>query len=141
MTLSLRLRELVGSPPPWHLEREQVVVVFADGSPPDDQFHALSPLHPILITQEAWEPGSPPRPIQPRYCPGNGQGETLLHNSLYPQEVFWQHWLSAVKSPPADAGATGLIPGLGRVQEKEGNDNQPNFLAWEIPWPSRTGGL
>ena len=36
-----------------------------------------------------------------------------------------------VKNPPADAGDTGLIPGLERSLEKE---THSNILAWKIPW-------
>ena len=34
---------------------------------------------------------------------------------------------SVVKNPPANAGATGLIPGLGRSPGGGGNDNQLQF--------------
>ena len=38
----------------------------------------------------------------------------------------------AVKNPPANAGDTGLIPGLGRSLEKKITTHS-NILAWEIP--------
>ena len=40
---------------------------------------------------------------------------------------------SAVKNPPANAGDTGLISGLGRPLEKE-MATHSSILAWEIPW-------
>ena len=41
----------------------------------------------------------------------------------------------------ANAGDTGLIPGLGR-SPGEGNGNPLQFiLAWEIPWTEDPGGL
>ena len=47
---------------------------------------------------------------------------------------------SAVKNPPADAGDSGSIPGLGR-SPGEGNDNQLPNSCWEIPWTEEPGGL
>ena len=51
---------------------------------------------------------------------------------------------SAVKNPPAKtgsaAGATGLIPGLGRSPGEE-NGKLPHYLAWKIPWTEKHGGL
>ena len=44
------------------------------------------------------------------------------------------------KNPPAIAGDSVLIPGLGRSLE-EGNSNYFNILAWEIPWMEELGGL
>ena len=38
-----------------------------------------------------------------------------------------------VKNPPANAGDSGLIPGLGR-SPGEGNGSPSNILDWEIPW-------
>ena len=38
-----------------------------------------------------------------------------------------------VKNPPANAGDSGLTPGLGR-SPGEGNVIHCNTLAWEIPW-------
>ena len=40
---------------------------------------------------------------------------------------------SVVKNPPASAGASGSIPGLGR--------SQSSILAWEIPWTEEADGL
>ena len=46
---------------------------------------------------------------------------------------------SMVKNPPANAGDTGSIPGLGRPLEGE-MASHSSILVWEIPWteePSR----
>ena len=40
---------------------------------------------------------------------------------------------SLVKNPPANAGDSGLIPGLGRSPEKEGNGNPPQYACLENP--------
>ena len=45
-----------------------------------------------------------------------------------------------VKNLPADAGDTGVIPGLGR-SPGEGNATHSNILAWEIPWTIQPGWL
>ena len=47
---------------------------------------------------------------------------------------------SLVKNPPANAGDSGSIPGLGRSLEKE-MAAHPRILAWRIPWTERPGGL
>ena len=47
---------------------------------------------------------------------------------------------SAVKNPPANAGDTGLIPGVGRSPEKE-MATHSSILAWEIPRTEEPGGL
>ena len=47
---------------------------------------------------------------------------------------------SAVKNLPANAGDTGLIPGLGRSLEKE-MATHSSILAWKIPWTEEPGGL
>ena len=43
-----------------------------------------------------------------------------------------------VKNLPANAGDTGLIPGLGRSLEKE-MATHFSTLAWEIPWTEELG--
>jgi len=45
-----------------------------------------------------------------------------------------------VKNLPANAGDTGLIPGLGRSLEKEMTTHF-STLAWEIPWTKKLGTL
>ena len=45
-----------------------------------------------------------------------------------------------VKNPPANTGAAGSIPGLGRSLEKE-MATLSSILAWGIPWPGEPGGL
>ena len=45
-----------------------------------------------------------------------------------------------VKNPPANAGDTDLISGLGRSPEV-GNGYQSSILAWKIPWTEKPGGL
>ena len=45
-----------------------------------------------------------------------------------------------VKNPPANVGAVGLIPGLGRSLEKE-MATHSSILAWEILWTVEPGGL
>ena len=45
---------------------------------------------------------------------------------------------SVVKNPPADAGDSGLIPGLGRSLE-EGVATHSSILAWRIPWTEDPG--
>ena len=45
-----------------------------------------------------------------------------------------------VKNPPAHAGVTSSIPGLGRSPEKE-MATHPRILAWEIQWTEEPGGL
>ena len=45
-----------------------------------------------------------------------------------------------VKNLPANAGDTGLIPGLGRSLEKE-MATHFSILAWEIPWTEELGKL
>ena len=47
---------------------------------------------------------------------------------------------SVVKSPPANAGDVGSIPGSGR-SPGEGNGNHSSILAWEIPRMEEPGGL
>ena len=47
---------------------------------------------------------------------------------------------SAVKNPPTNAGDTSLIPGLGRLLEKE-MATHSSILACEIPWREEPGGL
>ena len=45
-----------------------------------------------------------------------------------------------VKTLPANAGDTGLIPGSGRPAGG-GNGNPLSILAWKIPWTEELGGL
>ena len=45
-----------------------------------------------------------------------------------------------VKNLPANAGGTGLIPGLGRSPEI-GSGNPLQIFAWRIPWTWKPGGL
>ena len=45
-----------------------------------------------------------------------------------------------VKNPPASAGDTGSIPGLGRSLGI-GNATHSSILAWKIPWTEESGGL
>jgi len=45
-----------------------------------------------------------------------------------------------VKNPPASAGDTGSIPGLGRFLG-EGNGYPLQYSCWEIPWTEEPGGL
>ena len=45
-----------------------------------------------------------------------------------------------VKNLPANAGDTGLIPGLGRFP-RGGNGNHSSILAKIIPWTEEPGGL
>ena len=45
-----------------------------------------------------------------------------------------------VKNPPANAGDTDLILGLGRFPE-EGNGTHFSILAWKIPWTEEPGRL
>ena len=47
---------------------------------------------------------------------------------------------SVVKSPLANAGDVGSIPGSGR-SSGEGNDNLLHYLAWEILWTEEAAGL
>ena len=47
---------------------------------------------------------------------------------------------SGVKNPSVNAGDLGSIPGLGRSLG-EGNGNQLQILAWEIPWMEEPGGV
>ena len=47
---------------------------------------------------------------------------------------------SVVKDLPANAGDSGLIPGLGR-SPGEGNTPHSTTLSWEIPWTEKPGGL
>ena len=42
-----------------------------------------------------------------------------------------------INNPPANAGVTNSIPGLGR-SSGEGNGS---ILAWRIPWAEESGGL
>ena len=44
-----------------------------------------------------------------------------------------------MKNPPANAGDTGLIPGLGRSPGEEMAANS-SILAWEILWTEEPGG-
>ena len=47
-----------------------------------------------------------------------------------------------VKNPPADAGDTGLIFGLGSFLEKEmEKETYSSILAWEIPRTQEPGAL
>ena len=49
---------------------------------------------------------------------------------------------SVVKNPPANAGDTGSILGLGRSPgEENGNPTPSSILAREIPWTEEHGGL
>ena len=46
------------------------------------------------------------------------------------------------KNPPAHAGDTGSIPGLGRSPgEGNGAHPPPIILAWRIPWTEEPDGL
>ena len=45
-----------------------------------------------------------------------------------------------VKNPPANAGDTDLILGLGR-SPGEGNGTHSNILPWKIPWTEEPGRL
>ena len=45
-----------------------------------------------------------------------------------------------VKNPPANAGDSGSIPGLGRSPEEEMASHSSVF-AWEIPWTEKPGRL
>ena len=45
-----------------------------------------------------------------------------------------------VKNPPASAGDTGSIPGLGRFLG-EGKGYPLQYSCWEIPWTEEPGGL
>ena len=47
---------------------------------------------------------------------------------------------SVVKNPPANAGDTCSVPGLGRFSG-EGNATQSRILAWKIPWTEDPSGL
>ena len=47
---------------------------------------------------------------------------------------------SVVKNLPANAGDKGLTPGLGRPPG-EGNGKPLQYLAWDIPWTEKPGGL
>ena len=47
---------------------------------------------------------------------------------------------SVVKTPPANAGDVGLIPGSGRSLEKE-MPTHSSILAWKIPWTEEPGRL
>ena len=47
---------------------------------------------------------------------------------------------SVVKNPPASAGDTGLIPGLGR-SPGGGHDNPLQYSCLRIPWTEQPGGL
>ena len=47
---------------------------------------------------------------------------------------------SAVKNLPANAGVTGLIPGLGRSLENE-MATHSSSLTWEIRWAEKPGRL
>ena len=47
---------------------------------------------------------------------------------------------SVVKSPSANVGDTGLIPGSGR-SPGEGSGNPSSILAWKIPQTERQGAL
>ena len=46
---------------------------------------------------------------------------------------------SVIKNLPANAGAIGSIPWLGRFSSK-GNGNHSSILAWEIPWTVEVAG-
>jgi len=47
---------------------------------------------------------------------------------------------SVVKSPPTNAGDTGLNPGLGR-SPGEGMATHSSILSWVNPWTEEPGGL
>ena len=47
---------------------------------------------------------------------------------------------SVVKNLPANAGDEGLTPELGRPPG-EGNGKPLQYLAWDIPWAEKPGGL
>ena len=47
---------------------------------------------------------------------------------------------SAVKNLPANAGDMDSVPGWGKSSGK-GNDNPLQWVAWEIPWIEKPGGL
>ena len=46
-----------------------------------------------------------------------------------------------VKNPPANAGESGLIPGLGRGSLEKEMAAFSSILAWETPWTEEPGGL
>ena len=45
---------------------------------------------------------------------------------------------SEVKNPPANAGDSGLIPGLGRSPEEK-MATHSGIFAWELPWTKKPG--
>ena len=47
---------------------------------------------------------------------------------------------AVIKSPPANAGGAGSIPGSGR-SPGEGNATCSSILSWEILWTEEPGGL
>ena len=47
---------------------------------------------------------------------------------------------SVIKTPPANAGDVGLIPGPEDPLEKE-MVTYSSILAWRIPWTKKPGGL
>ena len=100
---------------------------------PDDQFHAYLHSTPILITHRGGlETGSPPWPIQPWYCQGNGQGGWTCFTLVFTHKKCSGDIGSVVKNPPADAGS---IPDLGRAPGGGGNDNQLQFSCLGNPMP------
>ena len=46
---------------------------------------------------------------------------------------------SVVKSPPANAGAAGLIPGKDPLEEEMATHS--SILGWKIPWAEEPGAL
>jgi len=46
-----------------------------------------------------------------------------------------------VKNPPAGAGGTGSILGLGRSPLEKERATHSSILAWKIPWTEGPGGL
>ena len=46
---------------------------------------------------------------------------------------------SVVKSPPANAGAAGLIPGKDPLEEEMATHS--SILGWKIPWAEKPGRL
>ena len=83
----------------------------------------------MVFLQVHLEHSSPPQCAKHLYSQANQDGSS----QGFPGD-------SVVKKPPANAGDTGLIPGLGRYLEKE-MTTYSSIFACEIPWAEEHAGL
>ena len=116
---------------------------------PEIRLASLSDLHRAR-TQSSWGQAlSPPRSWAGLEHARVYQLNALIHSPKLDLSTHLGSWVSKwkdfpggsmVKNLPANAGDTGLIPGLGRFP-RGGNGNRSSILTRVIPWTEEPGGL